>query len=253
MSWSSKLPPKSDPVTLLIFHCSPGYPWVQKAGESNPPLQRLANFFKGPHSKYFGASLVAQLVKNLSAMQETPVWLLVQEDPLKKGQATPLQYSWSSLVAQMVKNLPTMQKTWVRSLGWEDPLEESMATHSSILAWRIPMDRGAWWAIRSIVSQRVRHHCVTKHTHGKYFRLWASWSLSWPLREPWNVSATVERSQIPSPAWRSLHEEQWGSVPPETSRQGNGLWLSCGSARRGLGHGRTAHRSRFVSPSREVG
>ena len=46
--------------------------------------------------------------------------------------------NWASLVAQMVKNLPTMQKTWVRSLGWEDPLEEGMATHSSILAWRIP-------------------------------------------------------------------------------------------------------------------
>ena len=39
------------------------------------------------------------------------------------------------------------QKTWVRSLSWEDPLEEEMATSSSILAWRIPMDRGAWWAI----------------------------------------------------------------------------------------------------------
>ena len=39
-----------------------------------------------------------------------------------------------------------MRKTWVQSLGWEDPLEEGMATHSSILAWRIPMDRGAWWA-----------------------------------------------------------------------------------------------------------
>ena len=38
------------------------------------------------------------------------------------------------------------QEMWVRSLGREDPLEESMATHSSILAWRIPMDRGAWWA-----------------------------------------------------------------------------------------------------------
>ena len=46
----------------------------------------------------------------------------------------------------MVRNLPAMQKTWVRSLGWEDPLEEGMATHSSILAWRIPMDRGAWQA-----------------------------------------------------------------------------------------------------------
>ena len=48
-----------------------------------------------------------------------------------------------SLVAQMVKNLLAMQETWIRSLGWEDLLEEDMATHSSILAWRIPMDRGA--------------------------------------------------------------------------------------------------------------
>ena len=49
-----------------------------------------------------------------------------------------------SLVAQLVKNPPAMQETWVQSLGWEDPLEEGMATHSSILAWRIPMDRGDW-------------------------------------------------------------------------------------------------------------
>ena len=49
----------------------------------------------------------------------------------------------SSLVAQLVKNLPIMQETLVRFLGQEDPLEEIMATHSSILAWRIPMDRGA--------------------------------------------------------------------------------------------------------------
>ena len=45
---------------------------------------------------------------------------------------------WASLVAQRVKNLPAMQEIWVRSLGWEDPLEKEMATHSSILAWRIP-------------------------------------------------------------------------------------------------------------------
>ena len=53
---------------------------------------------------------------------------------------------WVSLVAQTVKNPPAMQKTWVQSLEWEDPLEEGTATHSSILAWRIPMDRGAWQA-----------------------------------------------------------------------------------------------------------
>ena len=50
-------------------------------------------------------------------------------------------------VAQLVKNLPAMQETWVQSLSREDPLEEGMATQSSILAWRIPMDRRAWWAI----------------------------------------------------------------------------------------------------------
>ena len=46
----------------------------------------------------------------------------------------------------MVKNLPAVWETWVPPLGWEDPLEEGLATHSSIIAWRIPMDRGAWWA-----------------------------------------------------------------------------------------------------------
>ena len=48
------------------------------------------------------------------------------------------QKFWASLVAQTVKNPPAVQETWVRSLGWEDPLEEGMATHSNILAWRIP-------------------------------------------------------------------------------------------------------------------
>ena len=53
----------------------------------------------------------------------------------------------ASLVAQMVKNLPTMQETWVQSLGLEDPLEDGVATHSNVIAWRIPMDREAWWAM----------------------------------------------------------------------------------------------------------
>ena len=47
-------------------------------------------------------------------------------------------------MAQMVKHLPTMQETQVQSLGWEDPLEKEMATHSNTLAWRNPMDGGAW-------------------------------------------------------------------------------------------------------------
>ena len=50
------------------------------------------------------------------------------------------------MVPQMVKNPPAIWDTWVQSLGWEDPLEKGMATHFSILAWRIPVDRGAWRA-----------------------------------------------------------------------------------------------------------
>jgi len=49
-----------------------------------------------------------------------------------------------------------MWETWVQSLGWGDPLEDSMATHSSILAWRIPMDRGAWWATVYGVSKSYK-------------------------------------------------------------------------------------------------
>ena len=49
-------------------------------------------------------------------------------------------------MAQMVKNPPAVSETWVRSLGREDPVEEGMATHTSILVWRIPMNRRAWWA-----------------------------------------------------------------------------------------------------------
>ena len=57
----------------------------------------------------------------------------------------------------MVKNLPAMWETWLLSLGWEDPLEEGMATHSSILAWRIRMDRGAWQAtVHGVTENRTR-------------------------------------------------------------------------------------------------
>ena len=61
---------------------------------------------------------------------------------------------WASLVAQMVKNLPATWETWVRSLGWEDPLEKEMATHSSILARRIPWTEEPG-RLQSMESQRV--------------------------------------------------------------------------------------------------
>ena len=55
-----------------------------------------------------------------------------------EGIGYPLQHSWAFLVAQLVNNLPAMQETWVESLDWEDPLEKGKAPHFSILAWRIP-------------------------------------------------------------------------------------------------------------------
>ena len=55
-----------------------------------------------------------------------------------EGMGYRLQYTWASLVVQLVKNLPAMWETWVQSLGWKDPLEKGKATHSCILAWRIP-------------------------------------------------------------------------------------------------------------------
>ena len=64
-------------------------------------------------------------------------------------------YIQASQVAQWVKNPPAVQETWVQSLGQEGPLEEGMAIHSSVLAWRIPMDRGAWQAA-VMGLQRVR-------------------------------------------------------------------------------------------------
>ena len=87
------------------------------------------------------ASLIAQLVKNSPAMQETPSSNPGSGRSPGEGIGYPLQYYWASLVAQLVKNPPAMQEIWVRSLGWEDALEKGKATHSSILAWRIP------WAV----------------------------------------------------------------------------------------------------------
>ena len=59
-------------------------------------------------------------------------------------------------MAQTVKIPPAMRETWVESLGWEEPLEEGMATHSCILAWKIPMDRGAWQAtVHAVAKNRT--------------------------------------------------------------------------------------------------
>ena len=73
-------------------------------------------------------------------MMQTVIFYIYQVDYV-------LGLIWASLMAYTVKNPPVVQETQVRSLGWEDLLEEGTATHSSILARRIPTDRGAWRAI----------------------------------------------------------------------------------------------------------
>ena len=79
---------------------------------------------------------------------------------------------WASLVAQTVKNLLAMQETWVPSLGWEDPLEKEMATHSSILAWRIPwteepgrLQSMRWQRLIFHFSCRMDQRQTVKATH----------------------------------------------------------------------------------------
>ena len=96
-------------------------------------------------------------------------------------------------MTQMVKNALAMQETWVRSLGWEDPLE---ATHSSILAWRIPRNRGAWQAaVHGVVKNQTRlsdftftfhFHALEKEmaTHSSVFA--------------WRIPGTVEPGGLPS-------------------------------------------------------
>ena len=101
------------------------------------------------------ASLIAQLVKNPPAMQETPVRFARSGRSAGEGIGYPVQCSWASLVAQLVKNPPAMRESWVWSLGWKDPLENGKATQSSVLSWRIP------WTVWSMGPQIVGHNWVT--------------------------------------------------------------------------------------------
>ena len=89
------------------------------------------------------ASLVAQLVRNLPAEQETLFWFLGWKICWRRDRLpTPVFLGFP--VAQLVKNLPGLWETWVRSLGWEYPLDKGMATHSSVLAWRIIYMQNTW-------------------------------------------------------------------------------------------------------------
>ena len=105
-------------------------------------------------------SLVAQLVKNLPAMQGTPVSIPGSGRSPGEGIGYSFQYSWASLVSQTIKNLPALPETWVWSLDWEELLEKGMVIHVSFLAWRIPWTEEPGW-LQSMGSQRVRHDWTT--------------------------------------------------------------------------------------------
>ena len=95
-----------------------------------PGLERFPGEGKGHPLQYPGLKNSMECIVQGVAKSQTQ---------LSDFHFTSLHYiTMASLVAQQVKNLPAMQETWVRSLGWEDPLEKGTATHSSILAWRIP-------------------------------------------------------------------------------------------------------------------
>ena len=96
--------------------------WLQQSQECRIPLGHLIEY---------GHSFVIQNPKG--PMNDTISWINVNIECKSAFQGL-----WDSLIAQLVKNPPAMRETCVQSLGWEDPLEKGMATHSSILAWRIP-------------------------------------------------------------------------------------------------------------------
>ena len=100
------------------------------------------------------ASLIAQSVKKSACNAGDPGSVPGSGRSPGEGIGYLLQYSWASLVAQLVKNPPATQETWVQSVGWEDPLEKGKATHSSILAWRIPgtLQYSLWGQLQRVSS-----------------------------------------------------------------------------------------------------
>ena len=90
-------------------------------------------------------------------------WICYHWDTREALFPHPYRFGWASPVAQMVKSPPAMKETWVWPLGQEDPLEKGTATHSSILAWRIPWTEQPG-RLQSMGSPRVRHNRVT-NTH----------------------------------------------------------------------------------------
>ena len=149
----STVPPCLEPWTALE---GPGKDQLDTWVKSKPPIIKVTNKTKVGRALGFCKEVDSPLGfpgssvgKGSTYKSGDPSSIPGLGSSTREGIGYPLQYSWASLLAQIVKNLPVMQETWVQSLGWEDPLEEGMATQSSILAWRIPMNRRDWQVARS--------------------------------------------------------------------------------------------------------
>ena len=148
----------------------------------------------------------------------------------------------------MVKNLPAMWKTWVQSQDWEDPLEEGMATHSSILAWRTPIDRGAWQATVHGVAKSWMCLMPKHSTQYSFIGYWP-WSVSTALGACVRSCSVVSRSlpsmecsppdssvyEIFQPRileWVAISYSRGSSQPRDRTHV---FWISC-IGRQGLDH-----------------
>ena len=142
----------------MVRACSLMRPTVIKLLIESAP-QKLPLLMTGSPSKSHGSNLLKRLhvnkrlchsdAESTSACKvydsyQKLIHLYWSERGRIKWDFTSLHFTWASLVAQTVKNLFAVQETWVQSVGREDPLEKGMAIHSSILAWRISIDRGIW-------------------------------------------------------------------------------------------------------------
>ena len=133
---------------------------TQGSNQGLPPTLQVDSLLSKPpgkpkYIKIFLNKIKLTCNKDDAVLSSVRAWVVTNTvgDPVAKGL---IISNLASLLTQTVKNPPAMWETRIWSLGWEDPLEEGMATHSSILAWRIPMDRGAWWAIvHGVTKSRI--------------------------------------------------------------------------------------------------
>ena len=202
-------------------------------GRIIPPLQRCTSL---PLTLGFPSSSVG---KESACNAGNPSSIPGSGRSTGKGIGYPLQDSWASLVAQTVKNLSAMQETWVRSLGWEDPLEKGKATHSTILAWRIP------WTIHGVAKSQTRLSDLHFHIHLAFLQLWQVGATVWlqcSCFSPWqllllqNMGSVVVAHGLSCPSTWGVFLDQglnlyilhwWADSQPWTTKEVLGIHLSC--------------------------